>query len=115
MNVAETFFLPAKRSDIKIVNDANDTLPPMLPDAHVSKLSRSRSCDVVTYIPVALSALAFPVTKPVNVTTTDTLANICPLPDVVITNDVDEGSAAEPVTFTELIATLGAGQPTAKK
>jgi hypothetical protein len=113
--LAEAFFFPATRSDTKIVNDANDTLPPMLPVAHVSKPSRSGFCDVVTYMPVALSALASPVTNPVNVTTTDTLAKICPLPDVVITTDVDEGSAAVPVTFMELMATLGAGQPGAKK
>ena len=114
-SVADAFVFAAKRSDSGTVNDANDTLSPMLPVEHVSTPSRSGSREVVTYIPVALSALALPVTKPVNVTVTDTPATICPLPDVVITTDVDEGCAAVPATFNELMATPGAGQPSAKK
>ena len=66
-------------------------------------------------MPVLLLALTFPVTRPVNVTVTDSLANMSPFPDVVMTRAVDEGVAAVPATFTELITTPGAGQPRAKK
>jgi hypothetical protein len=66
-------------------------------------------------MPVALFALTSPVTKPVNVTVTEAFAAMVPAPDVVITNDVDEGTAANPKTLMELMATLGSGQPRAKK
>jgi hypothetical protein len=66
-------------------------------------------------MPVSLLALTFPVTKPVNVTVTGTLASMSPLPDVVITRAVGEGAAAVPATLKELMATAGAGQPGAKK
>ncbi len=75
----------------------------------------SESCDVTTEIPVALFALASPVTKPAKVTVTEALAGIVPVPDVVTTNDVDEGAAAIPATFEELMVTLGSGHPRAKK
>ena len=113
--VAEAFCLPAKRSDSGIVNEVNDTRSPILPVAHVSEPSVSGLLDVATDMPVALLALAGPVIKPVKVTVTDTNANICPVPDVVITNDVDDGAAAVPLTFKELMTTPGAGLPSAKK
>ena len=69
---------------------------------------------VTTEMPVALSALASPVTRPVNVTVTNTPPNTCPVPDIVITNDVDEGGAAVPSTFMELMKTPGAGPRTKK-
>ncbi len=113
--VAEAFCLPAKRSDSLIVNEVNATRSPMLPVSHVSAPSVSGLLDVAIEIPVALLALAGPVIKPVRVTVTDTDANIRPVPDVVITNEVDDGAAAVPLTFKELMATPGAGHPSAKK
>ena len=66
-------------------------------------------------MPVALFALTSPVTKPVKVTVTEAFPTIAPAPRVVITNDVAEGAAANPATLWELMATLGSGQPRAKK
>jgi hypothetical protein len=97
--VALAFILLAKRSDKNMVNDVNDTLSPIVPLAHGSNSVVSGSLDVITYMPVALLALTCPVTKPVNVTVTGTLANMSPLPDVVITRADEEGASAVPATF----------------
>ena len=87
----------------------------MVPVANVSKPAEFASCDVTTEIPAGLLAVTSPVSKPVKVTVTEALANICPVPDVVMTSDVDEGAVAVAATLGELIATFGAGQPVAKK
>ena len=113
--VAEAFCLPAKRSDSGIVNEVNATRSPMLPVSHVSAPSVSGLLDVAINMPVELLAVAGPVIKPDSVTVTDADANICPVFDVVITNEVGNGVAAVPLTFRELMATPGAGQPSAKK
>ena len=113
--VAATFAFPAKRSASDTENEAKLTRSPIVPVANVSKPAEFASCDVTTEIPAGLLAVTSPVSKPVKVTVTETLANICPVPDVVMTSDVDDGAAAVAATLGELIATFGAGQPAAKK
>ena len=112
--VAAALVFAAKRSDSDTPNDVNKTRSPMLPLAQVSVGSKSGSRDVTTKMPVALSALTSPVTNPVKVTVTETFADMMPSPNVVMTSDVDEGAAAVPATCSELMATLGWGQPRAK-
>jgi len=114
-SVAATFAFPAKRWAGATVNEVKSTRSPMLPVANVSKPVAFASCEVMTDMPVAEPAVTSPVSRPVKVIVTDTLAATCPVPDVVMMREVDDGAAAVAATLEALTATLGAGQPKAKK